>query len=190
MQGLWNLGLKFSQFFFALNVPANKAENFVKNFAANFAKNFAPNCPPSNTETSPKTSLCRNPLLTCDSKTLERCKGHTHKGYREKALNVMNFRIFQGVFRVFSGHFHGVSGFFSVFSGCFQGVFPYALSGYALWTLSKTGWVAVRCLVWRSLTPSAPPQSPRGPSSQRGHYRLHIRASTAPPSWRHTKELP
>ena len=45
---------------------------------------------------------------------------------------------FQGVFRVFSGscqcilHFQRV---FRVFSWCFQGVFPHALSGYALWTL-------------------------------------------------------
>ena len=52
----------------------------------------------------------------CLKNTLERCKGHTHKGHREKALNVMNFRIFQGVFRVFSGYFQD-------FSGCFQGVF-------------------------------------------------------------------
>ena len=56
-------------------------------------------------------------------------KGIPRKGIGEKVLNVMNFRIFQGVFRVFSGSF-----------GCFQGVFgvffPYALSGYALWTRS------------------------------------------------------
>ena len=54
---------------------------------------------------------------------LERCKGHTHKGHREKVLNVMNFWIFQGVFGVFSGvfrYFPGVSGFFRVFSGCFR----------------------------------------------------------------------
>ena len=37
---------------------------------------------------------------------LERCKGHTHKGHREKVLNIMNFRVF-------SGYFRGVSGFFS-----------------------------------------------------------------------------
>ena len=49
-----------------------------------------------------------------------RCKGHTHKGHREKVLNVMNFRIFQGVFRVFSGCFQGV---FRVFQCVFQGVF-------------------------------------------------------------------
>ena len=51
---------------------------------------------------------------------LERRKGHTHKG-REKVLNVMSFRIFQAVFKGFLGEF--------------QGVFPYALSGYALWIL-------------------------------------------------------
>ena len=80
---------------------------------------------------------------------LERCQGHTHKGHREKVLNVVNFRIFQGVFGVFSGYFqvffrifHGV---FMVFSGCFQGVFPYGLSGYALWTLSIFKLVAYEC---------------------------------------------
>ena len=49
----------------------------------------------------------------------------------------MNFRIFQGVFGVFSGYFRVFSGSFRIFQGCFQGVFPYALSGYALWTLSR-----------------------------------------------------
>ena len=29
---------------------------------------------------------------------LERCKGHTHKGHREKVLKVMNFRVFSGCF--------------------------------------------------------------------------------------------
>ena len=38
---------------------------------------------------------------------------------------------------MFSGYFQGVSGSFGVFSGCFEGVFPYALSGYALWALSN-----------------------------------------------------
>ena len=92
---------------------------------------------------------------------LERCKGHTQKGHREK--RVLNVRIFQGVFRVFSGCFHREKGIechefqdfsgcfrgvfigkkvlnvmnFRVFSGCFRGVFPCALSGYALWTLSN-----------------------------------------------------
>ena len=41
----------------------DKPENFVKNFAENFGKNFALNCPPPKRKTSPKTSLCRNPLL-------------------------------------------------------------------------------------------------------------------------------
>ena len=49
---------------------------------------------------------------------LKRCKGHTHKGHREKVLKVMNFRYVQGVFR----ELWGVSGYF-------QGVFPFALSG-------------------------------------------------------------
>ena len=46
-----------------------------------------------------------------------RRKGHTHKGHREKVLNVMNFRILRGVFRVFSGSFQGVV---REFSGCFS----------------------------------------------------------------------
>ena len=46
---------------------------------------------------------------------LERCKGHAHRGHREKVPNVMSFWIFQGVFRVFSGCFQGV---FRVFSLC------------------------------------------------------------------------
>ena len=33
---------------------------------------------------------------------LKRCKGHAHNGHREKVLKVMNFRVFPGVFRVFS----------------------------------------------------------------------------------------
>ena len=37
---------------------------------------------------------------------------------------------FEGVFRVFSGSVR-------VFSGCFQGVFPDALYGYALWTVPR-----------------------------------------------------
>ena len=49
----------------------------------------------------------------------------------------MNVRIFQGVFGVFSAYFQVVFREFQDFSGCFQGVFPYALSGYALWTLSR-----------------------------------------------------
>ena len=48
-------------------------------------------------------------------KSLERCKGHTHKGHREKALNVMNFQIFQGIFRVLSGSFRIFQGIFRVF---------------------------------------------------------------------------
>ena len=58
-----NLTLKFLLAFFALSVPAKQARNFAKKFTANFARNFAPNCPCSKAETSPKTSLCRNPLL-------------------------------------------------------------------------------------------------------------------------------
>ena len=49
----------------------------------------------------------------------------------------MNFRVFQGAFRVFSGFF-----FSRVFSGCLQGVFLYAFLGYALWTLPRGPWQA------------------------------------------------
>ena len=42
----------------------NKPENFGKNFAPNFAKKLRPKFPPPpKTQTSLKTSLCRNPLL-------------------------------------------------------------------------------------------------------------------------------
>ena len=53
---------------------------------------------------------------------LERCKGHTHKGHREKVLSVMNFRIFKGVFGV-------CSGYFQVFSGSFRVSFPMPFPG-------------------------------------------------------------
>ena len=51
---------------------------------------------------------------------LERCKGHTHKGHREKILNVT---LISGFFRVFSGYFQGVFREFQGISGNFQGVF-------------------------------------------------------------------
>ena len=47
---------------------------------------------------------------------LEGCKGHTHKGHRDKVLKVVNFSDFQGVFR----YFQGVSRYFSVFCKCFS----------------------------------------------------------------------
>ena len=54
---------------------------------------------------------------------LEGCKGHAHKGHREKVLKVMNFRDFQGVFSVFSGIFRV---FFSMpFPGLPFGPFQY-----------------------------------------------------------------
>ena len=63
------------------------------------------------------------------------CKGHTHKGHRQKVLRATSFRVFsryfQVVFRIFSGYFQGV---FQGVSERFQGWFPYAyaLFGYAL----------------------------------------------------------
>ena len=70
-------------------------------------------------------------IMSCERVHLEGCRGaYTHKGQSEKVLKVMTFRVFpgcfKGIFRVFSESF---------ISGCFQGVLPYALSGYALWTL-------------------------------------------------------
>ena len=51
---------------------------------------------------------------------LTRCKGHTHKGHREKVLKVVTFRIFsglcQGIFRVF---------------------FPMPFLGVPFWTVPK-----------------------------------------------------
>ena len=67
---------------------------------------------------------------------LERCKGHTQKGHREK---VQDFRIFQGVFRVFSGCFRGVSCGFRVFSGCFRGVFPMPFPNTSFGPVHKAG---------------------------------------------------
>ena len=64
------------------------------------------------------------PLLDRSHPFLERCKGHTHKGHREKVLNVMNFRIFQGVFGVFSGSFR-----FRIFQGVFRVFFPMPFPG-------------------------------------------------------------
>ena len=90
-------------------------------------------------------------MFALDLEALERCKRHTHKGYREKVLKVMNFGVFsgwfQGNFRVFPGSFRVFSRYlqyvFSVFSGCF----PYALFGYAVWT-TQTGPVQIRLWVW------------------------------------------
>ena len=64
VQSRGNSGLKFLRKFFLLwRSQQNKPENLAKNFGPNFAKNFAPDCPPYKKETSPKTLLCRHPLL-------------------------------------------------------------------------------------------------------------------------------
>ena len=49
------------------------------------------------------------------------------QGHKEKILKVVNFRVFSGCLR---GIFREFQSIFRVF----QGVCPYALSGYALWT--------------------------------------------------------
>ena len=75
-------------------------------------------------------SFCETPSSrTPPPPFLERRKGHTHKGHREKLLKVTKFRIFsgyfQGVFRVFSGSFQSIfREFFRVFSGSFRVFFP------------------------------------------------------------------
>ena len=65
MQGHGNLVLKFSlNFFFALNVPAKQGRKLREKLRGKLRDKLRPELPPSKTETSPKTSLCRNPLLT------------------------------------------------------------------------------------------------------------------------------
>ena len=60
---------------------------------------------------------------------MEGCKGHMPTKGIGRTYRSHEFQgCFQDVFRVVSG--------------CFQGVFPYALSGYALWTLTKLKMVA------------------------------------------------
>ena len=48
---------------------------------------------------------------------LERCKGHTHKGHREKSTECQEFQDFSGCFQ---GVFREFQGIFRVFSGCFS----------------------------------------------------------------------
>ena len=55
-------------------------------------------------------------LKTAIPFSLEGRKGHTHKGHGEKALKIINLRVFLGCFQRASGSFR-------VFSGCFQVVF-------------------------------------------------------------------
>ena len=64
MRGHGDLGLKFLlKFFFALNVPAKQGRNLHEKLRGKLRAKLRPELPPSKTETSPKTSLCRNPLL-------------------------------------------------------------------------------------------------------------------------------
>ena len=46
----------------------------------------------------PKSSDFKSNLLAIIHPSLEGCKGHTHKGHREKVLKVMNFKVFSGCF--------------------------------------------------------------------------------------------
>ena len=89
---------------------------------------------------------------------------------------------FRGVFRVFSGCFQVILRLFSgdfqeVSSGYFQGVFPYALSGYALWTLPiLTSYNSLSCPSRRKSSEewgfSRPPPLPYWPmrASTRKHH--------------------
>ena len=63
VQGHGHLGLKFSWSFFALNVPAKQGRKLREKLRGKLREKLRPELPPSKTETSPKTSLCRNPLL-------------------------------------------------------------------------------------------------------------------------------
>ena len=75
----WSFSLKFRQFccadswefraevfaevFVGLNVPAKQARKLRGKLRRKLCEKLRPELPPSKTETSPKTSLCRNPLL-------------------------------------------------------------------------------------------------------------------------------
>ena len=65
MRGHGNLRLKFLlKFFFALNIPAKQARQLREKLRGKLCEKLRPELPPSETETSPKTSLFRNPLLS------------------------------------------------------------------------------------------------------------------------------
>ena len=51
------------KFFFALNILAKQARKLREKLRRKLREKLHPELPPSETETSPKTSLCRNPLL-------------------------------------------------------------------------------------------------------------------------------
>ena len=76
----WSFSLEFLQFccaeswkfwaevlaevFFVLNVPAKQARKLREKLRGKLRQKLRPELPPSKTETSPKTSLCRAPLLS------------------------------------------------------------------------------------------------------------------------------
>ena len=53
----------FAEVLFALNVPAKQDRKLRERLRGKLREKLRPELPPSKTETSPKTSLCRNPLL-------------------------------------------------------------------------------------------------------------------------------
>ena len=71
-----------------------------KNSTPNFTKNFAPGLPPSKMETSPKTSLCRNPFLSgCRQKLPE---GRQNKEFDHSfSISVTFLSLFCCFFRHF-----------------------------------------------------------------------------------------
>ena len=71
--------LKFLQFcwsFFALHVPAKQGRKLRGKLRGKLREKLRPELPPSKTETSPKTSLCRNPLLSLWWQVAPRSRRH------------------------------------------------------------------------------------------------------------------
>ena len=65
VQSHGNSGLKFLlKFFVALNVPAKQALKLRQKLPPKLRRKLRPKPPPSKMQTLPKTSLCRNPLLS------------------------------------------------------------------------------------------------------------------------------
>ena len=57
----------FAEVFFALNVPAKQGRKLRGKLRGKLREKLREKLPPSKTETSPKTSLCRNPLLNLEA---------------------------------------------------------------------------------------------------------------------------
>ena len=64
----------FAEVFFALNVPAKQGRKLRGKLRGKLREKLRPELPPFKTETSPKTSLCRNPLLSLKQKQQKKAK--------------------------------------------------------------------------------------------------------------------